>query len=91
MRPTSPADVTAYLDDDSDIARLTDALVARRRALRMTAQEVAERMGVAQSTVNRFEHRETPAKIDVMQRYARAVGLSLRFDVEVNGNDDQWV
>jgi len=59
-------------------ARLAAALVRVRRALNLTQDAVAKKMGLEQSNVARIESSEGSAQTtEALTRYARACGLTL--------------
>lgn len=49
----------------------------------MTQKQLAEAMGVKQSTVNRFEARGPEIKISTLKRYVEALGGSLEMSVRL--------
>ena len=52
---------------------LLDALIQRRRELGRTQQEVADRLGITQSAVARFEGGDRDPRLSTLRRYALAV------------------
>ncbi len=61
---------------------LTDELVDRRHALGLSQTQVAARMGTSQSAVARLETGASDVLISTVDRYALAVGWTLRWTVE---------
>lgn len=61
---------------------LTDELVDRRRALGLSQTQVAARMGTSQSAVARLETGASDVLMSTVDRYASAVGWTLRWTVE---------
>jgi predicted transcriptional regulator len=61
---------------------LTDELVDRRRALGLSQTQVAARMGTSQSAVARLEAGTSDVLMSTVDRYASAVGRTLRWTVE---------
>lgn len=59
---------------DDEGAAFLSALIAVRRS-RMTQAEIAEKMGVTQSTVSQFENGMDP-RLSTIRRYARVLGVS---------------
>jgi predicted transcriptional regulator len=57
------------------------ALAARRRELGLSQAEVAARMATTQSAVARLEAGAVDVKMSTLQRYAAALGGSLRWEV----------
>lgn len=68
--------------DITEVHALLDELVALRRAMEKTQKSVALDMGVAQSTVAGFESEMSNPRLSTLQRYARAIGVHIRFKVE---------
>ncbi len=67
-----------------DIARrrqLTTVLVAERLSLGLSQTEVAARMGTSQSAVARLESGASDIRLSTLERYAQAVGRSLRLEL----------
>lgn len=61
-------------------------LVAARKSLGLTQEEVGHRMGTNQSHVSEFERAATDPRISTIQRYARAVEVRLEIEVCVDAN-----
>lgn len=64
-------DLAARQVDEDD--GLLDDLVARRLALGLTQTDVADRLGVSQSAVARFEGGDRDPHLSTLRRYALAV------------------
>lgn len=75
-------ELLAAIADVRDAHALIDSLVDHRNRLRLNQKEVANRMGVSQSTVAGFESEMNDPKISTVQRYARAIGVKVVFKVE---------
>jgi transcriptional regulator with XRE-family HTH domain len=72
--------------DETERARrlldpLREKLVEWRALRRMSQREVAKRMGTAQSHVSTLEAGETAAGVDVLARWADALGLEVTAQV----------
>jgi predicted transcriptional regulator len=61
---------------------LTDELVDQRRALGLSQTQVAARMGTSQSAVARLETGASDVLMSTVDRYASAVGRTIRWTVE---------
>lgn len=48
----------------------------------LTQKDLADRLGVVQATVAQFENEFSDPKISTIQRYARALGVPIRLEVE---------
>jgi|SRR5215475_16118504 len=86
---SSPTFCAAY-EDEQELHRLLDGLVALRKDLGLNQTAVAERMGVRQPTVSGFETEASDPRMSTLQRYARAVEARLRFVIELPADCD-WV
>lgn len=69
-------------DDAMRLHNVVDSLIAVRRERGMTQANVAAGMGVRQPTIAQFETETSDPKVTTVQRYARAVGVRVRFVVE---------
>lgn len=64
--------------------RLTD----HRRAVGLSQAEVAERMRTSQSAVARLEANRGDLRLSTLERYAHALGLTMRFGVAPSDHGD---
>ena len=62
--------------------RLLGELVSQRRSLGLSQTEVAARMGTSQSAVARLEAVAGDVRLSTLERYAEAVGHTLRWSLE---------
>jgi transcriptional regulator with XRE-family HTH domain len=62
--------------------RLFAELVSQRRSLGLSQTEVAARMGTSQSAVARLEAVAGDVRLSTLERYAEAVGRTLRWSLE---------
>jgi transcriptional regulator with XRE-family HTH domain len=62
--------------------RLLAELVSRRRSLGLSQTEVAARMRTSQSAVARLEAVAGDVRLSTLERYAEAVGHTLRWSLE---------
>lgn len=63
---------------------IVDALVARRKELRMTQQDIAERTGINRANISRFEIKKHTPSLEVLTKYAVCLGMHLEFDLVEN-------
>lgn len=73
LRAELPDDVRARLDTKRDERRLGKALAHVRKAMQVTQQEVAARVGMTQSTVSKIE-RADDVLLSSGVRYMRSIG-----------------
>ncbi|MHA3724009.1 helix-turn-helix transcriptional regulator [Leucobacter sp. HY1910] len=59
-------------------------LVEIRRDARLTQGDIADRMGVSQQAVSKFEHYDSDPRLSTVRRYASAVGALIEHVVEVD-------
>jgi transcriptional regulator with XRE-family HTH domain len=62
--------------------RLLTELISQRRSLSLSQTEVAARMGTSQSAVARLEAVAGDVRLSTLERYAEAVGHTLRWSLE---------
>lgn len=64
-------------EDIKELHHILDTLVAVRKAAGMSQSDIANIIGVKQSTISEFENESSDPKVSTLQRYARAVGTQL--------------
>jgi len=62
--------------------RLVEGLVQARLELGLSQTEVAAQMGTSQSSVARLEAGEADMRLSTLQRYAKAVGREVSWQLE---------
>lgn len=77
-RRLADPEVRAGYEETRERLKLLAALVKVRKDLGLSQQEVADRMGVGQSTLSQLEGSADP-RLSTVQRYARAVGAKVSF------------
>lgn len=75
MKNFSLVDEKARLD-------LLSELVQARKDAGLRQIDVAKELGVAQPSVSELESGATSPKLETLQKYARAVGMTISFTVE---------
>lgn len=76
------ARLAALLVDEDET--LIDRLIEARRAANLSQKDVAERLGITQSAIAKFESAERDPRLSTVRRYALAVGAVVRHDVQVH-------
>ncbi len=77
----------AHADEDGwFFARLADQLAERRRALKLSQQELAELCGTTQSAIARLESGGRPPRIDTLLRIATALDCELVVELRPRTN-----
>lgn len=59
---------------------IVDRLIAYRKQLKMTQQDVADATGIQRANIARIERKKSMASIESLKKYARSVGIELRFE-----------
>lgn len=72
---------SSALDDAGHRTQVIQRLIGLRQAKKLTQAQVASVMGIGQSTVSEFEGGSSDPHLSTLQRYARAVGASVRVSV----------
>lgn len=74
-----------YIDIDVYKKSFTDSivseLIAERKRLGLTQQDIADRSGMKAPNVTRIESKKYSPSLDVLMRYARAVGKDIQFNL----------
>jgi transcriptional regulator with XRE-family HTH domain len=71
------------------VDELTQGLVARRKALGLTQEQVAGKIGVEQSAVAEFESGRSDPLMSTLRRYARAVGAKVGHELVPDPSERQ--
>ena len=61
---------------------IVDRLVAYRKAIRMTQQDVSEATGIQRANVARIEGKKYTATLESLQKYANCMGLELQIELK---------
>jgi ribosome-binding protein aMBF1 (putative translation factor) len=77
---TDPKVRTEY-DRLGPVYALVGAMVDARHDAGLTQEEVAARMGTTQSVIARLENAHHMPSLDLVTRYAAALGRRVRFDI----------
>ena len=70
------------------IVRIQKKLAIERKALGLTQQEMAKKLGWKQSEVSRFENSEVLPRIDTVMLYAHCLGYKLDLISSFDEKDD---
>lgn len=76
------------LEDEAARRTLVDELVKARLDSGMRQIDVANILGVAQPSVSELESGRTSPKLETLQKYARAVGMKIEFEVETTNDEN---
>lgn len=61
---------------------IVDQLIAYRKKLKMTQQDVADATGIKRANITRLEAKRNEASLDSLVRYAGSMGLKLNLTLE---------
>lgn len=59
---------------------IVDRLIAYRKQLKMTQQDIADATGIQRANIARIESKKSMASIESLKKYARSLGIELRFE-----------
>lgn len=71
--------------------RMLRALVDARRAAGLTQRQVADILGIKQSSIAAFERHDNDPKLSTIQRYALAVGAEIEHRVSCDAWGGEWL
>lgn len=61
---------------------IVDMLVAYRKGMKFTQQDISEATGMKRANIARLECKKNEASLDSLVRYASCMGLKLRLSLE---------
>jgi len=67
-------------EETKEVVSIVASIVQRRLDLELTQQEVADRAGLTQSVIGRFESFRAVPRIDTLSRIASALGLQIKLE-----------
>lgn len=82
QRALQNPETRTHYEDAQSRSSLIDVLVKLRKTLGITQTEVARRMGVKQPTVSGFENEGSDPRLSTVQRYARAVEMTVTWNLQ---------
>jgi transcriptional regulator with XRE-family HTH domain len=77
--PGSRSAFPGFDELDEDVAGIVRRLTEHRRAAGLSQSDVAGRMRTSQSAVARLEANRGDLRLSTLERYAQALGLTMRF------------
>ncbi len=60
---------------------IIDRLIAYRKKLNMTQQDVADATGIQRANIARMESKKSMSSVENLRKYARSLGIELRFEM----------
>lgn len=87
--PGAPRSVFPGFDQlEDDVEGIVRRLSDHRRASGISQADVAERMRTSQSAIARLEANRGDLRLSTLERYARALGLTMQFGVVSDDQED---
>ncbi|RLP73314.1 XRE family transcriptional regulator [Mycetocola tolaasinivorans] len=66
-----------------------DALIAVRREQGLSQADVAERMGITQQGVSKFERYDNDPRMSTIRNYANAIGVVIEYSIQDDRRHDE--
>lgn len=63
---------------------IVDRLVAYRKRLQMTQQDIANATGIHRANIARMENKKNISTLESLQKYAKSVGVELKIELKDN-------
>ena len=86
---TETGDILIEKDSKRITDDIVDQLVAYRKKLKLTQQDIADATGIKRANIARIELKRNEATLDSLVRYAKSMGLDL--SVELVGIQENTV
>lgn len=68
---------------------IVDRLIAYRKHLKLTQQDIADATGILRANIARIESKKSMASLESLKKYARSLGFELRFEMVRPENSDR--
>ena len=79
---TETGDVLIEKDSKRITDDIVDQLVAYRKKLKLTQQDIADATGIKRANIARLELKKNEASLDSLVRYAKSMKLDLSIELE---------
>jgi len=86
---TEDGDILIEKDSKRITDNIVDQLIAYRKYLKLTQQDIADATGIKRANIARLELKKNEATLDSLVRYAKSMGLDL--SVELVGIQENTV
>ena len=86
---TEESDILIENDSKRITDDIVDQLIAYRKQLKLTQQDIADATGIKRANIARLELKKNGASLDSLVRYAKSMGLDL--SVELVGIQENTV
>ena len=74
---TEDGDILIEKDSKRITDNIVDQLIAYRKQLKLTQQDIADATGIKRANIARLELKKNEASLDSLVRYAKSMGLDL--------------
>ena len=78
---TETGDILIEKDSKRILNDIVDQLVAYRKKLKLTQQDIADATGIKRANIARIELKKNEATLDSLVRYARSMNLDLSVEL----------
>lgn len=78
---TDKIDYIAKVEAQKVADDVIDKLVAKRKELKLTQQDIADRVGMPRANISRMERKQYPPTLALMIRYATSLGMELSVEL----------
>ena len=78
---TEDGDILIEKDSKRITDNIVDQLIAYRKQLKLTQQDIADASGIKRANIARLELKKNEASLDSLVRYAKSMGLDLLIEL----------
>ena len=78
---TEDGDILIEKDSKRITDNIVDQLIAYRKQLKLTQQDIADATGIKRANIARLELKKNEASLDSLVRYAKSMGLDLSIEL----------
>ena len=78
---TEDGDILIEKDSKRITDNIVDQLIAYRKQLKLTQQDIADATGMKRANIARLELKKNEASLDSLVRYAKSMGLDLSIEL----------
>lgn len=87
---TEDGDILIEKDSKRITDNIVDQLIAYRKYLKLTQQDIADATGIKRANIARLELKKNEATLDSLVRYAKSMGLDLSIElVGIQANSER--
>ena len=78
---TEDGDILIEKDSKRITDKIVERLIAYRKQLKLTQQDIADATGIKRANIARLELKKNEASLDSLVRYAKSMGLDLAIEL----------